>query len=188
MMKKMNMSITSVAAGGHHNMILTNLGAHVITWGANDYGQLGLGHQWDDPKPTMIPELRGIGMITAGLRHSFAVQDHGTSDLWAWGYNGYGELGLGDCDMRIQPTKVTAIKNTRIMDISTGDRHTVLVLSHKPMLVKENPPLKPFFAIAEVCAYANVICLSRNIEHRQMMEILVFSQRVVIIVHLPVKS
>jgi hypothetical protein len=105
----------------------------------------------------MVSGLRGVVKIAAGLRHSFAVVEKGTSELWAWGYNGYGELGLGDCDMRIQPTKLTAFRDTTVVDISCGDRHTVVITSHKPMKIRESPLLRPFFSILQVRSCAIII-------------------------------
>ena len=78
------------AAGGYHNLILTTpigMGCgQVISWGAGDYGQLGLGFVWDEIKPTMINGLRDVVQISAGLRHSFALTEkNGATELF--GYN-----------------------------------------------------------------------------------------------------
>ncbi len=43
--------------------------------------------------------------IVAGWAHTPALQKDGS--LWAWGYNGYGQLGVGDLTDRHSPTHLT---------------------------------------------------------------------------------
>ena len=47
-----------------------------------------------------------MGRRLRGHRHTFALKKDGT--LWAWGYNGNGQLGLGDTDQRDEPVQVGA--------------------------------------------------------------------------------
>jgi alpha-tubulin suppressor-like RCC1 family protein len=63
-------------------------------WGRNDYRQLG-----DEllPSPSPIPSQIGTGtnwrFVTGGQLHAQGIR---TDDsLWGWGYNSYGNLGLG---------------------------------------------------------------------------------------------
>ena len=81
--------------------------------------------------------------LSAGARHNMclcdvSMPDHGgdgksrnfgTSafDLYSWGYNGYGELGLSDVDIRLSPVKLTCFRNSRVLDVSCGDRHSVVL-------------------------------------------------------------
>jgi alpha-tubulin suppressor-like RCC1 family protein len=71
-------------------------------------------------------------------------------DVLVWGYNSYGELGLGDLKIRMIPTRVTALQSARARTLSLGDRHSVVVTDHVPMLTREVPDLKPFFDILKV--------------------------------------
>lgn len=73
-----------------------------------------LGYSWDDPQPKFINQLKNVVDIAAGSRHSLALVYSQTTEVYGWGYNAYGELGLGDVDVRLHPTKITAIKNTRV--------------------------------------------------------------------------
>ena len=110
--------------------------------------------------------------MSAGLRHSIAVCGvggiglfslvsfeiffdnaitlDGIPEVYAWGDNSYGQLGLGDTNIRLQPTQVTACKRMRVMSVSTSDRHTVFVTSHKPLLARDHPILRDFYKILEV--------------------------------------
>jgi alpha-tubulin suppressor-like RCC1 family protein len=144
------MSVESIHAGGFHNLVLLKGSGQVVAWGANEYGQLGNGNQWDDDAPKIINNLRGVVHIAAGLRHNAAACDVNSVEVFTWGYNGSGELGLGDTDIRLQPTHVTAIKNTKVLGVSCGERHTVIITSHRPVTAKEDTVLKPYFKILEV--------------------------------------
>ncbi len=84
-----------------------------------------------------------------------AIVDDGESpgehrDVYMWGYNAYGELGLGDTNIRLTPTLVTALQNARVRQLSLGDRHTLAITDHVPMLVKDVPDLKPYFEVLKV--------------------------------------
>ena len=125
----------------------------MITWGGGECGQLGSGYMWDDPRPRLLQDLHGVLQIGAGLRHSMAVRatdDPRFTEVWAWGYNGYGELGLGDADPRLQPTRVSALDRARVTHVSCGDRHTLFLTNYTPLLTKEDPILSGYFDAIEV--------------------------------------
>ena len=48
--------------------------------------------------------MGGRAVVACGYDYSLAVKKDGT--LWAWGFNGNGELGLGDTRERHTPTEV----------------------------------------------------------------------------------
>ncbi len=148
--KKYQISLCKIAAGGFHNLALTSQAGQILAWGSGAYGQLGHGNQFDDGKPRLINDIKDVTEIAAGLRHSFAIRVGATIDLLGWGYNAYGELGVGDTNIRIQPTKLTAMTRGKLLGISCGDRHTVALTSHRPMRAREDVSLKPYFAMLEV--------------------------------------
>lgn len=162
---KKKLLIRSVVAGGYHNLAVTEPAGQVVAWGASDYGQLGLGSQFDEAIPQIIPGVQNVIRVAAGARHSMALCDthlpdmdgdgisrnFGTSafDLYSWGYNGYGELGLSDTNLRMFPTRISAFNNARILDISCGDRHSIVVTCPKPMINRENHKLRPYYSIID---------------------------------------
>nr|CAD7457884.1 unnamed protein product [Timema tahoe] len=103
--------IRDIAAGGTHCMVLNEDG-EVFVWG---YGILGVGPQVDHLKePTRVPRtLFGwneyqpdtrVKSVTCGLSHSAAVTNHG--DLFTWGRNRGGCLGLGHTKDQFFPLRV----------------------------------------------------------------------------------
>lgn len=146
--QSLQVRISQIAAGGYHNLALLEGSGQVISWGAGDRGQLGSGLQFDDHRPRIINQLERVTAMAAGLRHSAVAVDNGaTSEVYVWGCNSWGQLGLGHCDVRLQPTKISGIRSSRVTQLSCGDRHTLLRLNHHPMRAKDIPALQPFFEV-----------------------------------------
>ncbi|MEW6556881.1 MAG: hypothetical protein AB1349_05935 [Elusimicrobiota bacterium] len=61
--------------------------------------------------------------VSGGGYHTIAIKSDGT--LWAWGYNGYGELGLGYTTQRTTPTQVGTASNWS--SVSCGVFHTIAI-------------------------------------------------------------
>lgn len=79
-------------------------------WGYNGYGQVGNGTTEDcfTPFPVKMPSQLTSGENWAqgayGATHSAAITSN--SVLWTWGNNDYGQLGTGNTDAQLLPTKV----------------------------------------------------------------------------------
>jgi alpha-tubulin suppressor-like RCC1 family protein len=73
------------------SFILTKKGI-VLACGANDEGQLGLGHTENCAKFTLVPELKDVKDIIAKNRETYFILKDGRR--LACGNNQYGELGL----------------------------------------------------------------------------------------------
>jgi alpha-tubulin suppressor-like RCC1 family protein len=94
----------ALAAGYSHSLALRANGA-LYAWGYNNSGQLGLGDTAEHLLPALVGTVDdGYVAVTAGKYHTLAIRDRGT--LWAWGYNGDGELGLGIPGDQTIPTRV----------------------------------------------------------------------------------
>ncbi|WP_437278125.1 hypothetical protein WME90_44030 [Sorangium sp. So ce375] len=92
----------SISAGYAHTCAVLNNNA-VKCWGANGYGQLGIGNSGDvgDAATDMmlLPTVdlgpgRTAKSVSAGADHTCALLDDNT--VKCWGRNRYGQLGLGD--------------------------------------------------------------------------------------------
>ena len=93
--------IKAIAAGGQHSLALRKDGTP-FAWGSNWNGQLGngklrAGTHSAVPQPVLGPDGKGVlanvtGIAAGGL-HSVAVTGEG--QLYAWGYNGTGQIPCG---------------------------------------------------------------------------------------------
>jgi alpha-tubulin suppressor-like RCC1 family protein/PKD repeat protein len=103
-----NVPCKSIAAGHQHALALTHDG-HVLSWGANDYGQLGNGSQTSSYTPVMViledeTPLSDVQSIAAGDEHSMAILSDGR--VMTWGKNSEGQLGDGTPTDRKYPVPV----------------------------------------------------------------------------------
>ena len=64
-------------------------------WGYNGYGQLGIGNRIDKGTPTKVDLGAGrtATYVSSGGNVNCAILDNGS--LKCWGYNYYGQLGIG---------------------------------------------------------------------------------------------
>jgi alpha-tubulin suppressor-like RCC1 family protein len=83
--------VTAIAAGGDTSLALLSNGT-VMSWGANEFGQLGDGSLTQSDVPVAVSGLSGVSSIAVGGA-SLALLDDGT--VMAWGSNISGQLGGG---------------------------------------------------------------------------------------------
>ena len=103
----------------------TELACYVITedgalyvWGKNSYGQLGVGDEVNKNTPTKVNLPGKIKeLITTNVPSVYALMED--SSLYSWGYNRYGELGVGDEVNKNTPTKVNLPSKIKEL-ITTG--------------------------------------------------------------------
>lgn len=130
--------VTQIATGQHHTCALVDDSTHVLCWGRNDSGQLGLGHTnaiGDDEDLDGIDafdiggevvKLSSAGDHTCALMSDAAVR--------CWGNNASGQLGLdhtdniGD-DEPISPTEIEISGLEFISKIEAGYNHTCAIKS-----------------------------------------------------------
>eukprot|EP01118_Nematostelium_gracile_P002108 TRINITY_DN1224_c0_g1_i1.p1 TRINITY_DN1224_c0_g1~~TRINITY_DN1224_c0_g1_i1.p1 ORF type:complete len:230 (-),score=49.15 TRINITY_DN1224_c0_g1_i1:93-782(-) len=123
--------VTNVACGGNHTLVLTE-DKQVLGWGINQNGELGIG----EPKPEDIRQSlpvvisaldgKGVSQIACGGGTSFAITEAG--DLYAWGFNTHGRLGLGDEGTRFKPTLVPFFQDKRVLFVAPALNHTLVVV------------------------------------------------------------
>jgi len=71
-----------------------------------------------------VSGLTGVTAIAVGWRHTVALKNDGT--VWAWGLNGYGELGDGTYTNRPTPVQVSGL--TGVLAIGAGGFHSLAIL------------------------------------------------------------
>lgn len=85
--------VVDISAGDNHTCVIMNIGT-MKCWGANQYGQLGIGtlDTWRGA-PVDVANVSGVTKISAGEFKTCALTTGGA--LKCWGYNQYGALGNG---------------------------------------------------------------------------------------------
>ena len=121
--------IMQIALGNEHTVAVDKDG-HVWTWGYNNYGQLGNGttggvstEKVQVKSPDGEGVLENIISVAAGNSYSVALDKDG--NVYTWGYNGYGQLGLGDGNYRALPVKVDSLQG--IIKIKAGNVSTFAI-------------------------------------------------------------
>ncbi len=126
--------VAAVAAGANHFLVLSADGL-IFARGASTRGQLGNGVSGDDQgvvaaKPG--PELAGRPFIaiSAGFDTSYALTADG--QVFAWGLNQFGQLGIGHYDLTFYPQAVVtngALAGVKVAAISAGSLHCLALAS-----------------------------------------------------------
>ena len=109
--------IKYIAAGFRHSVAI-DLDGNVWAWGSNQYGQCGTTTNYGSSKyvPSKVDGINNVKKVSAGTHHTLALKTNG--EVWAWGYNHYGELGVGDIYYRSYP--IQSQTNGTVIDISAG--------------------------------------------------------------------
>ena len=101
----------------------------MFVWGANEYGELGLGEGEEnmfakEPKLLSNKETR---LACVGTNHTILHQENG--ELLVFGKNSSCQLGLGDYEHRRKPTLLVNDKNIRM--IAAGEFHSFYLSDDK---------------------------------------------------------
>ncbi|XP_037538642.1 RCC1 domain-containing protein 1 isoform X2 [Nematolebias whitei] len=150
----------SLALGGDHAILLTATGA-VHSWGLGSHGQLGHGGLTSEEEPRAVEALWGVPMssVAAGGWHSVCISDGG--DLYVWGWNESGQLGLPSRGLRKTSQQKSAHQAELCHDVSTsgeeqheGEKSDEVFISIQgfPALLDVNPS----------CEIRTVSCGSRH--------------------------
>jgi alpha-tubulin suppressor-like RCC1 family protein len=124
--------VSGVAAGLWHTLCITDSG-DVYACGGNQFGQLGVGGDHAEMLPRLVesPILEDETMISvaSGARHSAVLTE--TGKMFSWGWNKYGQLGLGDSSDRDLPVQVAITDADYVSSIACGWWHTLAVVYSK---------------------------------------------------------
>jgi len=115
-----------IHAGKWHSLALDTNG-NAWAWGRDPYGQLGDGGTNTDkatPVPVDMPPDVSFTDVHAGGSHSLALDTNGNA--WAWGDDGYGQLGDGgDNTDKATPVQVTMPTDVSFTDVHAGGSHSL---------------------------------------------------------------
>ncbi|XP_010964433.2 E3 ISG15--protein ligase HERC5 isoform X1 [Camelus dromedarius] len=120
-------SIIQITCGDYHSLALAK-GGELYAWGQNLHGQLGVGSECTStPTPQIVEHLSGVPLvqISAGEAHSLALSMSG--NVYSWGRNDFGQLGLGHTDNKDYPALIEALDNQTIEFLACGGSHSALL-------------------------------------------------------------
>jgi len=108
---------------GHTFIIALQEDGHLVSWGEDKLGCLGLGTDYTHcPEPRKIPFPPDIGKIVDiqyGKHHILALTNLG--QVYAWGENAEGQLGLNDTQTRYEPNLVEELSRYAVTQILAVD-------------------------------------------------------------------
>jgi alpha-tubulin suppressor-like RCC1 family protein len=117
-----------VASGRPFRSVLA-LDGNLYSWGDNTFGQLGLGYAGSgvvsNPTPAILPAgVTGWLSVVGAGQHTFAVGSD--NQVYGWGLNLYGELGLNGTTNAPAPTLVPFPSGvSQWLQTAGGEYHTV---------------------------------------------------------------
>lgn len=111
---------TGLALGESHTCVLFDDG-HVRCVGDNAHGQLGSGSASAEVAVDLseVVGLPAVSALAAGRAHTCALASDGS--VWCFGANNCGQLGTGDTQDRIAPTRVSGVSDARAIASSPAD-------------------------------------------------------------------
>lgn len=106
-----NIVIVSASLGYYTSTFAVDILGTVYAWGYNGYGQLGMGNTTLLKEPALVSSLDGIvikkliavggdSQASGAQPTSYVLALDESGNAYACGYNGYGQLGLGDTTQR----------------------------------------------------------------------------------------
>ncbi|XP_064921322.1 secretion-regulating guanine nucleotide exchange factor isoform X3 [Columba livia] len=108
----------------------------LFAWGANSYGQLGLGHKEDVLVPQSLKDVsckcQDIKSITGGGGHSALIT--GAGELFVCGHNRHGQLGLNHTDDVLHFTLCAAVSGFGVKQVACGWDFTIILVGSGDVL------------------------------------------------------
>jgi alpha-tubulin suppressor-like RCC1 family protein len=122
-------NITFISSGYQHTLALDENG-DVWPWGSNSSGELGLGHNNNQPTPTKVILPSPITQISAGGQFSAALSKEGV--LFLWGHLSEGQIGLGSTDHKNIPQQLPL--SEKVVYFSCGSNHVLALTENGKLL------------------------------------------------------
>lgn len=105
--KKVYLPASTANTSSEQWAMVLSTDSNVYACGYNGHGQMGIGNTtsprgyWD-----RVPTISNIKEVYCSSYTAYAITYSG--QLWGWGYNGYGQLGIGNTTNQTSPTSLVA--------------------------------------------------------------------------------
>ncbi len=108
----------AAVAGGLFYSLAQTTGGGVLSWGYNQFGELGNGTETNSDVPVRVklPAGTKVTQLYAGGYHGLALTTKG--QVFAWGYNFAGQLGNGNTNSSDTPVKAKIPAGTKVTAIA----------------------------------------------------------------------
>merc|ERR1712100_413684 len=117
-----------ISCGTNHTTCLSENG-EVYSFGYNATGQLGLGNFENSYNtPQLISSLKDVEFIECGYSYVFCKTFN--NEIYCWGNNFYGQLGLGNINNQYTPVLCSSLLTENVIDIKCGNIHTLVLISN----------------------------------------------------------
>ena len=114
------------------NILFVSKEDKVYSFGSNQFGSCGLGHNKNVKDPQIIPELcyKNIEQFSNGL--DFVLGIDNDNKLYGWGRNNYGQLGKSMINgVFNKPALIGGLNNISMKQIFCGSFHTLMLTSDR---------------------------------------------------------
>ncbi|KAG2389576.1 hypothetical protein C9374_014136 [Naegleria lovaniensis] len=133
-----NKTIVDIQCGANHNLVLTSEGK-VYAWGQGANGALGTGNTNNQLEPvaiTVIPAAtKGSIVVKIFTRHAVSFALSNTSQIYSWGSNQYGQLGLGSTTTPISsPTKIADNTTINVLEFAAFEKASVFLTNNGALM------------------------------------------------------
>lgn len=114
-----------LSAGGSHTCAILTDGS-LWCWGANDYGQLGLGDKTNRSSPVRVGTATNWRSVAAS-ENDFTCAVNDLNQVFCWGFNVSGQTGISSATASVtSPTQITAL-GTTVNSVSVGSTTACVV-------------------------------------------------------------
>jgi len=103
--------------GRYHTLFLADDGS-LYTCGFNGSGQLGIGNTTNQSTPQLLSKSDWSKIYAMGASGGFSAGIDTSGDLYMWGYNGRGQLGIGSTTTQTSPQLVNAFGGVTVSKFS----------------------------------------------------------------------
>ena len=135
--------------------------------GKNSKGMLGQGNgkTSSDKFEPLDYDKEQIQFVKAGIFSNFGLAVTDKGELYAWGSNEYGQLGLESNDNVFSPTEIPFFKDYYIHDFAVGLVHSLIDVSPRADMNK-----RQLFTIGKVRGYSNLDQNANKIAHLKQFD------------------
>ncbi len=115
-------NVEEIYTFGENYSYARTMEGYIYAWGNNYSGQLGIGNTQHQNTPVKINELSNIVKMqyngSTNFMNLYAITKEG--EIYAWGENSHGILGIGNTEAQNKPVKLNGINNVEKIYFGDG--------------------------------------------------------------------